>query len=216
MSAWLINRLILLMILLFASIMSLIWLKKLDKASKYISGLLCLTFATEALSLWAAYAFQQNNPIYNISNIISYILFCSYFNNIFRSSSMKSVMLTFGLVGVVLAITNIIFIQGLYILNTNFLAFESITIVWMSLYYYYDFLKSDTYLKKLPIHFWITSLILIFWSFALFHWLVGIYIMHLKSPSSDLPYNILLIVNMLTYLSFGILFFNYRKMSKVD
>lgn len=216
MSAWLINRLILLVILLFASIMSLIWLKKLDKASKYITTLLCIAFTTEAVALWAAYEFQQNNPAYNISNIISFTVFCAYFNNIIGSFRARKATVIIGAIGVILAVANMIFIQGLYILNTNFLAFESITIVGMSLYYYYDFLKSDTYIKKLPIHFWITSLILIFWSFALFHWLVGVTIMYSKTDTADWPRKIISVVNMLTYLSFGILFFNYRKMSQVD
>lgn len=216
MSAWLINRLILLMILLFASIMSLIWLKKLDKASKYIALFLLFTFIVETAALWAAYKFRQNNPIYNIAHIIRFTLLSLFFNESIISFKKKKIGVYSIIWGISVALINLIFFQSLYILNTNFLAFESVTIVAMCLYYFYDFLLTDTYLKQLPIHFWFVSLLLIFWSFTLFHWLVGFYIMYAQNNMSDWTYNIIVVVNMLTYLSFGILFFNYRKMSKVD
>lgn len=203
-------------ILLTATLASLIQYKKLDKASQYIVIFLAFTLCSELIASWAAHQFRQNNPVYNIANLIDYTLICLYFNNTIPSFKRKRIGLTFIITGAILYILNLAFLQSIYILNTNFLAFESTTIVGMCLYYFYDFLKSDTYLKRLPLQFWTTSLLLVFWSFTLFHWLVGFYLMYSKGDISDLPYYITMLVSTLTYLSFGILFFNYRKMSQVD
>lgn len=216
MSFWLLNRLILLTILLCASVVSLIQFKKLDKASRYIAVLISFTFLVESLALWAAYEFQQNNPIYNTANIIEFVLLTLYFNNSISSFKKRNVGYKIAAAGIIVALFNLFFIQDIFILNTNFLAVESLSIVGMCLYYFYDFLRGDTYLEKLPPQFWATSLLLIFWSFTLFHWLVGFYIMYTNSYVADWPYHIIMVVNALTYLSFGILFFNYRKMSQVD
>lgn len=203
-------------ILLIAAIASLIWFKKLDKASKYIAIIITLTLVIETIALSAAYLYEQNNPVYNIFNIADFILLCLYFNTIIKRFQTYKIGLIIASLGTIAAIVNLLFFQSLFLFNTNFLAFESILVVGMSLYYFYDFLQSDTFQKKLPIHFWFVSLLLIFWSFTLFHWLVGITIMYSEGPVADWPYTVNVISNMIIYLSFGILFFNYRKMSQVD
>lgn len=216
MSSYLIQALIIIIIVAFATTIGLILFKKQDKASKYVTLYLLSVLATESISLWSAYQYQQNNPIYNIANIIDFILISLFFNYSISSFKKHNTGIKILLGGTFLAVINLLLLQSIYILNTNFLAFESVAIVGMCLYYFYDFLKSDTYITKLPIHFWISALLLIFWSFTLFHWLVGFYLMYTKSNMAEWPYHIITVVSALTYLSFGILFFNYRKMSQVD
>lgn len=216
MSIWLVNRIILLSVLAIASIASLILIKSQDKASKLISYIVYTAFIIELTAVFAAYIFQQNNPVYNVYNIIQLILYTLYFNSIIPSFKKRGVATVIITIGCISSILNLLFLQDIYTLNTIFLSLESVIIVGMCLYYFYDFLLSDTYLKRLPIHFWFTSFILFYWSFTLFHWLVGFYLMYTNGVAAEWTYHIIMVVNAITYLSFGIIFFNYRKMSKVD
>ena len=209
---WWIKTITFRVILLIPALASLIQFKKLDKASKYIAALISLNFIVETSAAWGAFVYHQNNIIYNIHGPIDLLIICLYFNTVIESFNKNNTGIIIGVFGAVVAILNVLFIQDIFVLNTNFLALQSVLVVAMCLYYYYDFLLNDTFQKKLPIHFWFTSLLLIFWSFTLFHWLVGLNIAN-NGEIVSWPYTVIMIVISIIYLSFGLLFLNYKKLN---
>lgn len=187
--------------------------KHLDKASKVILKLLSFTFIAELLTLWAKYAFKQNNPIYNVSTVAIYVYSCLYFGRVIPSFKKKSIGKKLAIFGVVFAILNTIFFQGIFEVNSFFLAFQSITMVGCSLYYFYEFLSGDTYTNKLPIHFWFTALFLIFWSFTFFYWLIAYALMYANAKNFSWLSWILFSFNIIYYGGFTIIFLFYKKLS---
>lgn len=200
-------------VILLAAICGLIQYKKLDKATKLLVWLLLVTFTTEALAVFSAYYFHNNNPVYNISSIIKFTITCLYFESIIPQFKTYKLGRKIALAGFTLSIFNTIFFQSLLEVNSYFLAFESITIVGLCLYYFYDYLSQETFTKKLPIHFWFTSLLLTFWSFTFFYWLIAYALMFSDSATISWLSWILFSFNIIYYGGFTIIFLFYKKLS---
>ncbi len=194
-----------------ASTICLIRYKQLDKASKYLVLSICLFFLVEQIATWASVRYRQSNIVYNIHGPIDLLITSVYFNTIIESFRKKNVGIKIALVGFIFALINVLFFQNYKILNTYFLLLQSLLVVFMCLYYYYDFLKKDTYKKQLPIHFWFTAILFVYWSFTNFHWSIGLKLMYSKGSIAMWPNYIILFITTCSYLGFSVLFWNYNK-----
>lgn len=211
--SWSFNATLFISVILLSALAGLIQYKKLDKASKAIVLLLTVTFITECLAIWAMFKYEQNNPIYNISSLIRFLITTYYFNNTIEHFRKKKIGIKVAALGSIVFICNTIFLQGLLDVNSFYLAFESITIAGCCLYYFYEYLSGDTYSNKLPVHFWFTSLLLIFWSFTFFYWLIAYALMFADAKNISWLSPILFGLNIFYYSGFAVIFLFYKKLS---
>lgn len=212
--SWLVSTLLILTVLFTASIASLIHFNKMDKASKYISLMIIISFLGELIATIVVIYFKKNNIIYNISNMLYFFTACLYFNTIIKSFKKNNIGLLIGIAGIVVSLLNILFIQGLHLANTNFWALESIIIVSFCLYYFYNLLLSDETDDKnikLPIYFWYNAILLTFWSFTFFYWLMGITIRTVYHDTTNWLKYLLFGINLITYTGFAVVFIRYKK-----
>lgn len=199
--------------MLIATLIGFIQYKNLDKASKVIVTLLLFNTVSEIVALWAAYYYQENNPIYNIACVITYFITCIYFNLIIKSFRKNNWGIKLGVLGVIFAIIITIFFQGLYEVNSYFMAFQSIVTLGCCLYYFYEFLLADAFQNRLPVHFWFVSTLLTFWSFTFFYWSIGYALMFVNKNNIPILSLTLYIITYVYYISFAVIFLFYKKLS---
>lgn len=201
-------------IIIFISLfISLVRYKILDKASKLLFVLILLTFLTEIIAYWSAYYFHNNNPVYNISSIVKFTITCLYFESIIPQFKTHKIGRKVAVAGLILSAFNTVFFQSFLDVNSYFLAFESITIIGLCLYYFYDYLSQDTFSNRLPIHFWFVALLLIFWSFTFFYWLIAYALLYTNAKSISWLPLILFSFNIIYYGGFAVIFLFYKKLS---
>lgn len=211
MDGWWYHTIILGVTLLTSTLIGLIRFKELDKASKFLVLLVGLNFLAETTSAWGTHHYRQGNIPYNIHGPIDLFIIATYFSILIEDFHRKKLHIFIGCFGFTAAILNVAFLQSFKVLNTNFLGLQSVLVAFMCLYYYYDFLKKDSYSKNLPIHFWFTGLILIYWCVTLFQWVIGFSPAYANTEISVWTYYIIQGVNNIVYACFGILFFYYNK-----
>lgn len=200
-------------LLLLSVFRCLVLYKILDKASLILGIYLLATFITELLAAISIVVYKHNIVIYNIYSIVQYVLLCMYFTQIIDRLNKRQHRITIITIGIITYVINIILFQDARDTpSTNFLAFESITIVSMSLYYFYENLNIDNNSNNLNSHFWFNSILLIFWSFTLFYWLVGLTIYKSLGDKSILLNYMMWSINILTYTGFGLVFLFYKKL----
>ena len=117
----------------------------------------------------------------------------------------------------ILGILNTLWLQKLTALDSNFLFLECILVVSLSLYSIYRFALADDDLKLYQqVHFWIAFILLFDQCASLSSW--GFYD---KFEAEDAAKAVILdesvlTINIITYISFCILFFRYPKLKVTD
>lgn len=195
---------------ILAIAVGLIQLKLLDKASKFFLLYLFITSTFEVAASITAIYYHNNLFILNLFSIVQFILSCIYFGLNIRSLN-KTKLIILLITGIIIwTITSLIYIKQSS-LNTPFLVFESLIIVILCLYYFYNLLNADDYKFYTP-HYFITSLLLIFWSFTFMYWLFGLTIRTNMAENGLMLSNMIWVINILTYTGFGLVFLFYKKL----
>lgn len=118
-----------------------------------------------------------------------------------------------GIVGIILGILNVIFIQSLNTLNSYFLFFEAISVIGMSLFAFFRMLLKDEALNLYRYsHFWFISIMMFFWSITFLYW--GLFD-YLNEKLKQEAWKITLlefVVAIITYTSIGLIFLLYPKL----
>ena len=150
--------------LLFASGCGFIRFKRVDLASKILVVLVCCGFINEIAAYYLAIKYHTNMALYTVYAFIEFGLLCLYFNSVIDVFAKKNIGIYIAVGGIVLGVTNMIFVQHLDSLNSFFLLFESLMVIGMSLFAFFRLLlKHDSLtLYRYP-HFWFISIILFFW-----------------------------------------------------
>ena len=202
-----------LIFILFAAICGVIRFKILDNASRIISILVCCALINESAAFYIGRVFHNNLALYSIYCFIEYWLLCLYFNKIIDIFIRKNIGIYIGLIGILLGIANIKYIQHLNSYNSYFLFLEDLAVIGMSLFAFFRLLltRDSLDLYKYP-HFWFISILVFFWSITFLNWgLYNYFNLKLQSEAWKINFGIL-IVGIVTYGSLGIVFLLYPKM----
>lgn len=209
---WWIDSSIIISLQLFAIVAGLIHFSKVDKASKTIIGFIFISMISEIMALIFIQKFGKNLIIYNIYNLISFLILCLYFEKLVYKLPAKLI----AGIGISAYIVDL-FIQDFNNgLVTYFIMFQNLLTIALCLYYYYQVLASDIIEIHLSPHFWITALILVFSCFTFFYWSVGLNAYQHQSEKSGWIMLMIQIINIVFYSSMGIIFLFYNKLRISD
>ncbi len=187
--------------------------KFLDIKAKILLLLLVVTIIVEITATYCAYVYKNNFYVYGLFNPIQLFMICWYYNEAVYSIGKRKVGLAIGSFAFIVAIVNYFFIQSPSIMNSNFLLLESLIVISLSLYAFYDMLVTDEDKNLLAEpHFWVSSLFMFFWTSTFLSWGVYDYLRLNVKGGTAFIHDLLLVVNVITYLGFGTVFLLYKKM----
>lgn len=189
-------------VLLLATLGGIYKLSERDKASKVIVVLLTLTFLSECSAHWAALRFRNNMFIYHFFAPIQLIILGVYFDLI-EGIRKRKTGLMIGMLSTLVATVNTAYFQPLHILNSNFLLFEGLIIMGLTLYSFQRILTDDTINIYKYGHFWTIVILIFFWSVTYTTW--ALYSVLQVKKLFLIPYisHILWSVNVITYAAIG-------------
>jgi hypothetical protein len=172
---------------------------------RFLSLLFCCTFVSEVFAEILSRVIHNNLMVYHCFNPIQFLLISLYYNSIIPEFRRKKTGFYIGILGIMFALTNSLFIQTVNEFNSNYLLFESILIIAMSLHSFYSIIKRDDIdiLKHEP--FWISLVFLLFWSITYTYWGLGYAFDTSEGHIFWIMIDILWIVNMLTYMGFAVI-----------
>jgi hypothetical protein len=199
--------------LAFSAICGLRRFKTQTRAIKFISILITLTFIFEFIAIFVIRFYKNNMPIYSIFNLIQFFVVAYYFDESIDVFKKRKIGMYVGYVGLFLGLLNIIIFQPLTSFNSNFLILEGLSIISMALFSFFRLLVQYEEFRFTSFsHFWISVILLFFWSITFLNW--GLYD-YIGEEFNDKIWIInlsILIVNIITYLSFGLVFIFYKKL----
>jgi hypothetical protein len=189
----------------------------LDRGSKILAILVCCAFLNEGAAYFMARKYHNNIPLYTVYSLIEFGILCFYFNNIIDVFIKKNMGLYIGIVGILLGLINLKFVQSLNTINSYFLFLEGLSLVGMSLFAFFRLLLKHDSLNLFKYHhFWFICIIVFFWSITFLNW--GLYdYFNLKWHHLIWKINIALsVAGSIAYGGFGLVFLFYPKMQKAD
>lgn len=199
--------------LFFACSCGLIRFSKLDKAAKILALLQCFVLFDEIAADYLARKYHNNLTLYSFYSIFEFTILCFYFNNVIDIFKKKKIGTYIAIVGIILGIANIVFLQRPGMFNSYFLLFEGLMVIGMSLFGFFRLLlRYDSLNLFQYAHFWFISILLFFWSVTFLNW--GLYD-YINKELTLSAYNVdaaLDIVSTITYVCFGLAFLLYPKM----
>lgn len=186
--------------------------KRLRKADRYLRVLLIITLLTEIVSELSIRKFRNNMVIFHIFSPIELLLLSLYFNEKISLLKKYHVGITIGILGIVIALLNALFIQPINTINSVFLLFEGFSIIALSLFAFYMLvLKKEEIIYNT--HFWFTTIILTYWSAVFVYFgMYPFFLTILKGYMEPLTLALRLI-NIAAYFGFALVFLNYKKMT---
>lgn len=201
--------------LLGAALFAIFRYRNVDKATRLIFYWIWLGVVTEGIGEITKNRYGTNIHVYGISCLMEFFILCSYFNESVPTLKKKHLGLLIGAAGILLGLLNILFLQPLNRLNSNFLFFEALVIVCLSLYALYrKFADPDLRLLK-ESHFCLACLLLFYECASLWNWGIYDYVLQVY-PEQISILNISLVAgNTLTYTICGLLIYFYPKMYQV-
>lgn len=188
--------------------------KFLHPADKYLRYLLLGNIIVELTAVYFMKVYKNNMYVYNVFSPIELFLVVLYFQKRIDWLQRRKMGVYIGIIGVVFAVCNIVFLQPIHTINSIFLLFEGFIIISLCVFSYYQLM-----LHRQPIvsnvHFWVTTIFLIYWSCLFSYW--GMYNVLLKELISYMrPATYMLwMVNILAYLGFAIIFLFYKKIAAI-
>ncbi len=202
--------------MLFSTGCGAVLYRTLDGSGKLILLLLSFTLIGEICSVFSFHLLGEKAPVYHFTAIVSLYIVTCYFISLSVVRNRKVLLVTIGTVLSVVGLLNCIYFQNIHTLNTNTLRLRCIVVAVLCVLYYYRVFINDSIVSVYNhSHFWITSLLLIIYSFTYFFWSY-IVVVYLKSSYGDITQTVQILVNTIAYGSFGIIFLRYPKMIKND
>jgi hypothetical protein len=191
-------------VVLFLAILGGIYkFKSKDRASKILVVLLCLTLITEFTAYGVAIKYRNNMFVYHLFAPVQLFVVGVYFDTIVKRFRSHRIWTTIGIISVVAACVNILFFQSLQMLNSNFLLFEGLVIMALSLYAFQLILTDDTINIYRYGHFWIIVILIFFWSITYTSWALYSVLRVKKLFVMPFVTHLLWTVNILTYAAIG-------------
>lgn len=205
------------LIMIFAFMSGVYSYRILDVSSKIIILLIALSFINERLANYCISRYNNSNIVYGVFSPIEVLLVCLYYNNSIDKFKNNKLGLYIGVAALLFGLVNYFWIQTPFKMNNFFLLLESLIVIGLSLYSFYRMLLADDslVLTRFP-HFWFTSIFLFFWTATFFIWGLYDYMTITLGVGRALIHSILLLINVLYYVGFGLVFLMYNKMQTVN
>ncbi len=188
----------------------IIQFKILDNPSKIFLLYIFLSAVSELVATYTAIHYKNNLLGLNIFSIIEYIITCKYFS-VCISNFRRSRLIFLIFLGITIWGISTIIYPLKQALNTPFLVFESITIVALCHYYFYDLLNADDNRVITP-SFGFVSFMFIFWSFTFTYWLFGVSIRDHMAEQGKWLSQLIWAINLICYTGFCLVFLFYKKL----
>lgn len=204
-----------LILLVGVSIIGLLRFNILDTPTRIISILIAITAISETFAHILSITTGNNLIVYHIYNPIQFLLVSLYLSSTTTILRKNNKGISIGITGVIISILNSAYLQSPQDdFNSNFLIVESILIIGMTLIYFYDFLNREQTSKNITsIDFWISCLLLVFWSFTFFNWLAEATMPKVIAANIEWVRYLNWVINMITYGGIGYLLLFYKKAS---
>lgn len=198
-------------IILCSIIIGIVRIKILHKSAKLVIILLALSLLSEYFADVFARKQQNNMVVYHFYAPMYLFIVSMYFNESIEYFKKNGIGVIIGITGIITAVLNSSFLQPITTLNSYFLLFMGSVIISMSLYAFYVILENDNIDALTNPHFWISFILLFFWSTTYINW--SIYKIIGTKVFQIMPFigTALLSISALTYLGFGLVFLFYPK-----
>lgn len=178
--------------------------------------LLGCTLISEYMADLLARRYHNNMVVYHVYAPLHLLLVSLYFNQSIPSFKRRRLGWYIGLVGIIVAVINSLFLQPIEVFNSYYLLFAGFLIISMSLYAFYKILENDDVSTLNNPHFWISLLLLFFWSVTYFHWSVYEILSKAMTEYLSLVPFVMPFISSITYLGFGLVFLLYPKTKKLE
>lgn len=200
-----IRLIIYLAILLFALISAIRKYKRLDLSLKWIVFLVGFSLLSETIASLAAWKWKNNMPVYHLYTPVNLFITALFFNDALPLFKKYHIGYYLGGIGILSAILNTLFFQGLREVDTNAILFSGVIIVAMSLCSLYSIYISDSSINTL--HSWLSLLFLIYWCATFLTWALFQVLILNKLYEEIRPVLISLwVINIFFYGGMGVLF----------
>lgn len=201
----------------FASLCALYRFKQLDQSSRVFAVYVWISSLNEIIGTYAAIVYHSNMPVYAFYCLIEFTMISIYFNSSIDVFKKNSIGYLIAMLGIIIGLINIIFIQGVHILTSYFLVFEGIFIIGMGLFSFFRLLLNDDQLQLYKYsHFWFTTILVFFWSITFITWALYDYFVKHHNGISYIIGFLIRIVGSIFYASIGCIFFLYPKMKRYE
>jgi hypothetical protein len=194
---------------------------RLDMAKpfKQFSYFLLFVFICEAFGIaWPRWLYKlgdfprENQWFYNLFHFATYCFYLFFFYRLLQMPKTKKAIFILGISYVLFASLNYVFFQGAFFLNTYTLMYSSSLMVFASLSYYYQLLRSKEVIRlKYDTGFWISTGILLFHLTSVMdHFLINI-MGQLSKEKALIALYIIRFSALIMYLTFSIAFLCRKK-----
>ncbi len=198
-------------VLSLAAVYAVYCFRKVDRPTRYLCLWLWLGMLTEAVSLYWISRFKTNWPVYSASSIVEFVLICLYLNNNLHYYQERKIGLIAAGIGLPAGIVNMLWLQPVQSLNSNFQLFECLVLVCLILYTIYRrLLIPDLYLSR-ETHFWIPCIFLFYLCGTILNSSIYEQVRVGQAYLLTVCNNV---INIITYLSCAIILIAYPKMSR--
>jgi hypothetical protein len=150
--------------------------------------------------------------VYHVSSPIELFIICCYFNEQIEALKRKRIALAIGWIGIIVAIVNAAFLQPLNTINSIFLLYEGFCIIGLCLFAFFVLVKDELEILN-NVHFWIATILLIYWSFVFVYWGMYSHFLTTLHAYQSIMSHFIWVINILAYCGYAILFLRYRKMA---
>lgn len=185
-----------------------------DRAMRIVVLMLSIGLLTE-LTAYAAVRMDNiplKGAVYHVYSIIEMVFISAFFIALIKPCHHRKWMFANIIVWPVLGVLNIIFLQPLDGLNTNFLMLESFSIISMSLYFIYWSLKKNSIANIFKsAYFWMAIAWLVYWSGTFFFWAFITILYSDMWPYINEAITALGVLVIITYSAFLLIFLLYPK-----
>jgi hypothetical protein len=155
---------------------------------------------------------QSNQWFYNVFHFLSYLFYLWLFYRVLETDKLKKTIRTFAAVYILFALSNMIAVQGILILNTYTDLLACFIMVFLSLAYYYRLLHAP---EIITLHrdffFWVSTGLLIYHLGSM----MGLFLINVMNAiSNESARNIHLIIQLsaaLMYINYSIAFLCLKK-----
>ncbi len=198
-------------ILTLLNILCLMRWNHFAKGEKTIAVVLFTTLLSEVASLYMAFRWHNNLPVYHFFNPIQFFLLSLYFNCSIDYFRKRNLGLIIGSLGALLSVMNTLLLQPLNAINSYFLLFEGTAVAIYCLTAMHEILLDEHHLPYRFAHFWITICCLLFWSSTFTGW--GLYELLRNDDIVTLYFDkILTTANFVFYTGIGLTLVFYKKL----
>ena len=204
-------------LLIILSLIAAIRYRRIDPATRAISWFIWLGLATELIGRYYASKYRNNLPVYNVSCMAEWVLISLYFYYATPSFRKKRRGCYIALAGVLIGILNLLTLQPILKISSNFMFLECVGICCMSLFSIYKLLEIDDDSLQLhrKTHFWIPFILLCYQMGALWSWITYDYYERTDKSTTGLLQVLLLLNCIITYSGLIVVFLFYPKMKRI-